>query len=102
MIYHITSKADWEEAVVKGDYHCGSLHEEGFIHASEDHQVQGVLQRYFSGCHDLVKLVIDPAMLRCQVVHEWSPSIQDTFPHIYGPINVDAVVKVECCSIHQS
>ncbi|WP_072039014.1 DUF952 domain-containing protein [Flavihumibacter solisilvae] len=102
MIYHITSKADWEDAVINGNYHCGTLHEEGYIHASEDHQVEGVLQRYFSGRHDLVKLVIDPGLLRSQIVHEWSPSIQDTFPHIYGPINVDAVVKVETCSLPQN
>ncbi|HTD94362.1 MAG TPA: DUF952 domain-containing protein, partial [Chitinophagaceae bacterium] len=61
---------------------------------SEERQVAGVLERYFEGRNDLVKLVIDTAKLTSRYVQEWSPSTQDTFPHIYGPINVDAVIDV--------
>lgn len=94
IIYHITTQSDWKEAKQKGFYEHPSLKEEGFIHCSEDHQVAGVLERYFKGKTDLVKLVIDTDKLKSRYVHEWSPSTLDTYPHIYGTINTDAVVEV--------
>lgn len=95
VIYHITTAEAWKEATGKGEYETPSLKEEGFIHCSEDHQVDAVLQRYFSEKDNLVKLVIDTDKLTSRYVQEWSPSVQDTFPHIYGPINISAVISVE-------
>jgi uncharacterized protein (DUF952 family) len=95
IIYHITSKPEWENAKKNGGYEAASLKEEGFIHCSQPGQVAGVLERYFKGKADLVKLEIDTDKLKSQLIYEWSPSIADTFPHIYGPINVDAVIGVE-------
>lgn len=95
MIYHITFREDWEKAIASGAYVTESLHKEGFIHCSESAQVAGVLDRYYAGKKGLVKLTIDPAKLSSRLIHEWSPSTLDTFPHIYGPINLDAVVEVE-------
>ncbi len=94
VIYHVTTKAEWTKAIEQGYYVASSLAHEGFIHCSQEHQVAGVLERYFSGQKDLVKLVIDPDRLSSQLVFEWSPSSQDTFPHIYGTINIDAVMDV--------
>ena len=94
IIYHITTQSDWKQAKQQGFYEHPSLKEEGFIHCSEDHQVAGVLERYFKGKTDLVKLVIDTQKLKSRYVHEWSPSTLDTYPHIYGTINTDAVVDV--------
>ena len=42
----------------------------------------------------MVKLVIDTDKLTIKFVFDWSPSTQDTFPHVYGPINVDAIIDV--------
>lgn len=95
IIYHVTTHEAWKEALQKGFYEHPSLKEEGFIHCSEEHQVAGVLQRYFQGQTALVKLVIDTDKLTSRYVQEWSPSTQDTFPHIYGVINTDAVIKAE-------
>jgi uncharacterized protein (DUF952 family) len=94
IIYHITTKEAWDQAIQNGAYATPSLNEEGFIHCSQENQIEGVLQRYFSGKRDLVKLVIDTDKLNVRFVFEWSPSTSDTFPHIYGPINLDAVVDV--------
>jgi uncharacterized protein (DUF952 family) len=52
-----------------------------------------VLERYFEGQTNLIKLVIDTDRLTSHFVFDWSPSTQDTFPHIYGPINLDAVTE---------
>ena len=94
IIYHVTTASEWKEAKQKGFYETSSLKEEGFIHCSQPEQVPGVLERYFSGKTELVKLVIDTDKLTSQFIYDWSPSIADTFPHVYGPINVNAVIEV--------
>jgi uncharacterized protein (DUF952 family) len=95
VIYHITTRQEWDTAQTKGRYESASLKEEGFIHCSQEGQVADVLQRYFAGKTGLVKLAIDTDKLVSQLIYEWSPSIADTFPHIYGPINTSAVLGVE-------
>ena len=94
IIYHVTTAAEWNAAREKGRYESASLANEGFIHCSQDEQVKGVLARYFSGKKDLVKLVIDTSKLSSPFIYEWSPSTADTFPHVYGPINLEAVKEV--------
>lgn len=94
IIYHIAFADAWEEAKKKSYYEHPSLKEEGFIHCSQDQQVAGVLERYFEGKTGLLKLVIDTDKLTSSYVFDWSPSTQDTFPHVYGPINIDAVTDV--------
>ena len=94
VIYHVTTAQEWNGAKQKGFYEAASLASEGFIHCSEERQVANVLERYFAGKADLVKLVIDTDKLTSRYVQEWSPSIQDTFPHIYGPVNSNAVIEV--------
>ncbi|MFZ9718457.1 MAG: DUF952 domain-containing protein [Chitinophagaceae bacterium] len=95
IIYHITTRSAWDEALEKRSYAPPSLKEEGFIHCCEQHQVAGVLERYYKGKKHLLKLEIDTDLLNSEFIFEWSPSTADTFPHIYGAINVDAVKSVE-------
>ena len=78
----------------QGFYEAPSLKDEGFIHCSLEHQVAGVLERYYKNQTDLVKLVIDTDKLTSKFIFEWSPSTADTFPHVYGVINTEAVVDV--------
>jgi uncharacterized protein (DUF952 family) len=94
-IYHITTKEDWDAAKEKGFYTAPSLETEGFIHCSEEHQVNGVLDRYYRGKSNLLKLVINPQKLRSELKFELAPSINENFPHVYGPINLDAVAAIE-------
>ena len=94
LIYHVTTPDAWANAIERGCYEHPSLHSEGFIHCSQEHQVADVLARYFEGVTSLVKLVIDTDKLTSKYVFDWSPSTADTFPHIYGSINLDAVIDV--------
>jgi uncharacterized protein (DUF952 family) len=94
-IYHIATSQEWNNALQTGSYEATSLKEEGFIHCSQQEQLAFVVERYFALKTDLVKLTIDPAKLKSRLIYEWSPSLAQTFPHIYGPINTDAVVKSE-------
>lgn len=102
MIYHITSHTAWDEAQQRGDYRAESLETEGFIHCSTHSQVLPVAENFYKGQSGLILLVIEPALLSSALKWE-SPSggtpppgvpEGDSFPHIYGPINLDAVVKI--------
>jgi uncharacterized protein (DUF952 family) len=94
VIYHVTTVENWNAAKQKGYYEHPSLASEGFIHCSMEEQVPGVLQRYFAGQTGLIKLLIDTDKLSSRYVFDWSPTTADTFPHIYGPINLDAVTEI--------
>ncbi|MBM3443454.1 MAG: DUF952 domain-containing protein [Bacteroidetes bacterium] len=94
-MYHITTPAAWATAQQSGEYTAPSLKDEGFIHCSQHSQLEGVRERFYKNAGELILLEIDTTKLTEQYIFEWAPSIQDTFPHIYGPINLDAVVTVK-------
>lgn len=95
MIYHVTTKENWEKAVAAGFYEAPSLHTEGFIHNSTAAQVQGVLERYYAGQTNLVLLHIEETKLIAELKYELAPSVNEMFPHIFGVINLDAIIKTE-------
>jgi len=95
IIYHITSAEAWNLARQKGVYSAPSLETEGFIHCSNGGQVDGVLNRYYKGQNHLVKLTIDTNKLVAPLRYDLAPSINEEFPHIYGPINTEAVIDVQ-------
>jgi uncharacterized protein (DUF952 family) len=94
-LLHATTQATWSAAQASGEYAADSLAREGFIHCSTAEQILGVADRFFAGRHGLVLLVIDPARLSPEL--RWEPGTDlaaELFPHIYGPINLEAVVGV--------
>lgn len=95
IIYHITTKEEWQNAIEQNFYEAASLATEGFIHCSTEQQVAGVLLRYFKGKTNLVKLTINTAKLTAKLQFDFSPSVNEMFPHIYGAINSDAVTAVD-------
>lgn len=94
MILHITTRAEWEAARALGDYRLDTLDSEGFIHCSTPQQVLGPANTMYRGQDGLVLLVIDPARLAAELVYEDCYETGEAFPHIYGPLNLDAVVRV--------
>lgn len=102
MIFHITSRGAWDEAQGRGAYHAESLATEGFIHCSTLSQVLPVAESFYKGQTGLVLLVIEPTRLSSDL--RWEPPSGeapppgvpqgDLSPHIYGPINRDAIVNV--------
>ncbi len=94
VIVHITPRADWEAALAAGSYRAESLDLQGFIHCSTVEQVAGVANTRFEGATGLVLLVIDPQRLAAELRYEDSYDTGMEFPHIYGLLNLDAVVNV--------
>jgi len=90
-ICHICTASDWEAAQAAGFYHAASLETEGFIHCSRPDQVLRVANLYFPGITDLLLLWIDTTQVSGTI--RWEPVEGDTYPHIYGILNLDAVTK---------
>jgi len=93
-IFHITTEREWQEAVRRGRYEAQSLSTAGFIHCSDRHQVIRVANSIFRGVDRLVLLHIDTERLSSPVVYENLEGGAEMFPHVYGPIDLDAVRKV--------
>ena len=94
-LFHLAVLADWE-AAGSTDYTVStlgrSLEEEGFIHCSFAFQVQQIADLVYRGRHDVVLLEIDPQRLIAPVKVE-SLDGAEAFPHIYGPLNREAVIR---------
>jgi uncharacterized protein (DUF952 family) len=91
-ILHITRKADWSAALNAGAYSADSLATEGFIHCSTTEQVARTANKFYAGQSDLVLLHIDTDRLAAEL--RWEAADGDMFPHIYGPLNLDAVQAI--------
>ena len=95
MIYHVVTTQNWQKALQQGFYEAASLATEGFIHASKAEQVAGVLERYYKNQVNLLLLHIDETKLTAALKFELAPSVNEEFPHIFGRLNLDAVIKIE-------
>ncbi|MCS0605109.1 DUF952 domain-containing protein [Streptomyces sp. LP11] len=100
-ILHVTERALWDTARERGTYEISTrgrtLAEEGFIHFSTDEQlprIAGLLYGDYTGPDELVVLVVDPALVGAPVRYEALEPGGEEFPHVYGPVPVDAVVEV--------
>jgi uncharacterized protein (DUF952 family) len=91
-ILHITPRTEWERAKKLGTYRSESLATEGFIHCSTLTQVIGSANRFFKDKQDLVILSIDPTLVTAEIRNEGADT-NNLFPHIYGELNIDAVIR---------
>jgi uncharacterized protein (DUF952 family) len=90
-IYHLVKKADWEAAPTSSQYRAASLDAEGFIHCCGDEaQMLAVANARFTGEEAVLVLDVDTDRLLSPVKYEASRS-GGIYPHIYGPLNLDAV-----------
>jgi uncharacterized protein (DUF952 family) len=99
MIFHLTDPERWEQSLAAGE-HTGSsrgveLADEGFIHCSTQAQWPATVERFYADVDALVLLHIDETLLDAPLVTEQLGGAHEPFPHVYGPINLDAIVEVE-------
>jgi uncharacterized protein (DUF952 family) len=95
-IFHIATLADWKQAEANGTYTTSTygvtLAEAGFLHAARHEQVRGVLDTHYADVTEpLVVLEIETDLLDVP----WREDDVDgvMFPHVYGPLSTDAVVR---------
>ncbi|WP_433222571.1 DUF952 domain-containing protein [Dactylosporangium sp. CS-047395] len=98
MIYHIAFADDWERAQHDGEYRLSTkgrtIEEQGFMHGGTAAQVAPVANLIYGDDEGLVVLAIDEARLTAPLQWDAAPGWDEPFPHVYGPLNVDAVVDV--------
>jgi uncharacterized protein (DUF952 family) len=74
-----------------------SLREQGFIHCSLPHQIGAVAEALYGDVDpdELVVLVIDSDRVNAPVRYEVPEPGAEEFPHVYGPVPLEAIVRVE-------
>lgn len=95
-IYHIIAREDWQAAQQAGQYSPPSLAQDGFIHTSTLAQVIDTANRFYPAQTGLVLLAIDTDALQATLRFDpvTTHGAEQRFPHLYGPLNLDAVVGV--------
>jgi glutathione S-transferase len=104
LIYHLALHDEWREAAENGGHYRQStlgksLEDEDFIHCSFATQVQAIADLVYRGRRDVVLLSIDPSRLKVAVKVENLDGGNELFPHIYGPLPIDAVVRVDAVPV---
>ena len=92
-IYHLVSPSIWN-SLGPGPYRAESLDTETFIHCSNADQVARAANRFYADAAELLVLCIDTDQLTHPLRDE-EAGIGERFPHIYGPINREAVISVQ-------
>jgi uncharacterized protein (DUF952 family) len=93
MIFHLVTPSVWAQASGH-PYRAASLSTEGFIHCSYRNQVEWAANRFYAAEPELLVLSLDPSRLTSPVRDE-DPGNGELFPHIYGPIQPEAVTAVD-------
>ncbi len=94
MILHITTENRWHEETAEGRAYRGdTLATDGFIHLSTQAQVLATADRFFSGRAGLILVCVDEERLTSELRYE-DPGEGQRFPHLYGPLNPEAVLTV--------
>ena len=98
-IFHIIEKKDWDEVKAQGGaYSPDSLETDGFIHCAKADQILDIANHMFKGRspEHLIILKINENDVRSTIKSEPPfefPMAEILYPHIYGPLNLDAVEK---------
>lgn len=92
MIFHFVEKRVFEDGLINEYYINPSLETRGFIHSVTKENMHIIAKRYLLMQEPVVILVIDETKVKADIVYEESKGI--TYPHIYGKIEKNAIIKV--------
>lgn len=93
-IVHVLPRADWETFQDRGEYRPQSLDEQGFVHCSKLGQVVVVADYNHAEDDELVLALLNEDRLDAPVRYETDGETgESAFPHVYGPLTLDAVVE---------
>jgi len=90
--YLLDSAENLESAFAAGSLVRDDLKNEGFIHASPADQLTRVANKFYRQVINLRCAVVEKAKVRSEVKYE--PATGGLYPHIYGPLNMDAVARL--------
>ncbi len=90
--YLLESNDIYQEAVKAGFLVRHDLRDEGFIHASPANQLTRVANKHYKDVDDLRCALVRKERILAEVRYE--PATAGVYPHVYGPLNMDAVDRV--------
>lgn len=91
--YHMVPISYFEAQNPSHDYLPLQFKKDGFIHCTDgEFMLSGVAYNLYRSIHeDLLILFIDKNRVKSKIQYD---DHEKLFPHIYGPLNRDAIVKV--------
>jgi uncharacterized protein (DUF952 family) len=92
IILHTLKESEWNEVKDKRFYGEHYVESDGFIHCSDIHTVHNVVWMFLTISEPLVFLCIDTDKVQAEII--WENGGSTDYPHIYGLLNIDAVVNV--------
>jgi uncharacterized protein (DUF952 family) len=97
-IYKIINKDEWQKTLLAGFYSGSSKDlEDGYIHFSDEEQVEGTLKKYYSNQKNLVLLKVDTLKLEHLLWEQGSDG--NMFPHLYSKLDIKSVVSEDLIDI---
>lgn len=94
MIFHMLPKVIWQQQLSDQPYAGDTLATEGFIHCTgeADRLLLVANTWYADRPGDWLILCIDEKLVVADL--RWEENHGHIFPHIYGPLNLDAIVDI--------
>lgn len=99
-IYLLSSQQEYDNALKQGSLVRDSIESQGFIHASPKSQLTRIANKYYKETINPLILVVEKSKITADV--KWEPATGGLYPHIYGPLNIDAIVDVEKISMNSN
>ena len=105
VIVHLVPASEWPGIDAAAEYRPATLEASGYVHCVAPGRTVAVAEALFSGRDDLLAVCLDADRLDAPVRYETADTPSDDgdadggdtvddFPHVYGPLNADAVVAV--------
>ena len=92
-IFHFIPESDLAKFLSDVELRVPSLETQGFIHCSTAGQVTQIATGIMPGRNDLLLLEIDESKVIPKIIYENLEEGKKLFPHIYGPLNKDAIIR---------
>ena len=99
-IYLLSSEHEYNNALLKGLFVRESIETEGFIHASPKNQLTRVANKYYKDTVKPLILVVETKKINVEV--KWETAAGSLYPHIYGALNTDAIIRFEEISLNEN
>jgi len=93
-IFHFITSSDLTRALSEADMRVPSLETQGFIHCSKLDQVLDVANYIAPYSEEMQLIEIDESLVSPEIKYENLDGGEKLFPHIYGPLNRDAIVAI--------
>jgi uncharacterized protein (DUF952 family) len=100
LIYKIVPEALWRAAEALAEFDGAPVDvADGFIHFSTARQVRETAAKHFAAKRDLLLVTVEAERLGDAL--KWEPSRgRDLFPHLYGPLQLADVLRVDALPLH--